>query len=110
MLPWDAKGLNMKKSSWSEHHAIGAAQPVMTGSASSNTEGGVHFTMECNGVDVPFAINQDVLAILDGKPDGELDVMAIFTRYRARIIGVAVRLLRAGVTSTPVVMHSAYFR
>lgn len=100
----------MKKSTWNEHHAMGAALPVMTGSASSSAEGGVSFTMECNGVDVPFAINQDVLAVLDGKPDGELDVLAIFTKYRARIIGVAVRLLRAGVTSSPVVMHSAYFR
>lgn len=106
------KGVKVKsnKSSWSERHVLGAAQPVLVGAAATLNEGGIGFTMGCNGIDVPFIVDHQVLADLDGNPDGALDVLAIFAKYRARIIGVASRLLRAGVTGSPVVLHLAYFR
>ncbi len=101
--------MKSNKSSWSERHVLGAAHPVLVGTAST-LDDGIGFTMGCNGLDVPFIVDQNVLADLDGNPDGALDVLAIFTKYQARIVGVASRLLRAGVAGSPVVLHLAYFR
>jgi hypothetical protein len=55
-------------------------------------------------------VSQEALSDLCQSDDKELDMMATYGAYEARINGVARRLVMAGITGFPILLRSQNFR
>lgn len=74
------------------------------------TSEGVAFTVQVEYVEHECLITEDALKKLSalGKSDGaEVDSLAIFEAYEAKINGIARRLVAAGVKGSPLRVNAA---
>ncbi len=73
------------------------------------TSDGVTFSVIVEYQERECVISQDVLSNLSRSADKNLDLLATFSAYEAKITGVARRMAKAGVTTSPMVLANQNF-
>ncbi len=87
----------------------GADQPANSGLEPRVAADEIVFTLMWNGAPQEFVLTREILMQIDGSPDSEVQLLATFTRHQPRIIGVASRMLRAGVRGSPIPLRAGHF-
>jgi hypothetical protein len=73
------------------------------------TSDGVAFSVIVEYQERECVIPQDVLSNLSRSADKDLDLLATYNAYEAKITGVARRMAKAGVTTSPMVLANQNF-
>jgi hypothetical protein len=73
------------------------------------TENGVTFTVTVDYQRRACLVPTEVLSSLSRSADKNLDLLATYDAYHAKIQGVARRMVAAGVEGTPVLLTSRNF-
>jgi hypothetical protein len=73
------------------------------------TKDGVAFSVIVEYQQHDCIISQEVLANLSHSTDEKIDALATYNAFQAKITGVARRMAKAGVTTSPMVLTTQNF-